>query len=83
MGTYLPFEFLEARCGALRQSESEGNIVENAKTLQIHHLQLCQNFPECCKLHTVSIFAIWAHGQNGRDFGIRDRPEDVTVDLRA
>lgn len=34
-----------------------------------------------CQLHTVSIFTVRAHGQYGRDFGICDWPENVTVDL--
>jgi hypothetical protein len=33
------------------------------------------------KSHTMSIFAIWTDSQDSRDLCIRDRPEDVTVDL--
>jgi hypothetical protein len=35
------------------------------------------------ELHTVSVLSVWADGQESRNFGICDRAENVTVDLKT
>ena len=78
---YLPFEFLQTGSGAFWQPETKGNIVEDAESLTQYHGQALVCAQVYVQSHTVPIFAVWAYCQYGGDFFVRDRPENVTVNL--